>query len=108
MILSPFPSGSLRTSQGALKHIVARVSGVYAGPLRQTRMVGIPGTRETHPRHAHLLRQIKGARIACAVMVANLGIVEHKRNLSSMECARAIIQHMCAPRINVSVGWRRA
>jgi hypothetical protein len=31
MILSPFPSGLLRTAQGVSKYIVARVSAVYAG-----------------------------------------------------------------------------
>jgi hypothetical protein len=31
MIRSPFLSGSLRTSQGALKIMVALVSAVYAG-----------------------------------------------------------------------------
>jgi hypothetical protein len=31
MILSPFPSGSLRTAQGVSKYIVARVSEVNAG-----------------------------------------------------------------------------
>jgi hypothetical protein len=42
MILSPFPSGSLRTSQGALKTMVARVSAVYVGQCGRPPWFGFP------------------------------------------------------------------
>jgi hypothetical protein len=76
--------------------------------MRHAAVIGISSPRETRPRSAHLPRQNESARIASAVVVAEVGIVEGERNLSRVECTRTVIQCGGPPRINVSVRRRRS
>ena len=50
MILGPFPSGSLRTTQSISKYIVPRVSAVYVGQCRMPLQLGFPAC--ARPVHA--------------------------------------------------------
>ena len=65
-------------------HGCARARGV-CGPMRQAAVIWISGAREIHPCGADLLGQNKCIRRTGAVVVANFGIVECKRDFASME-----------------------